>query len=84
MDKEPDRAAQAVPATLDQEMRLINEAIALVASGAAPRTTVAGLRLGDALLDAAQRVASDAGVRIVPLWRDDEAGVDLAVERIAP
>ena len=84
MDKGSDQAAQAVPATVDQEMRLINEAIALVASGAAPRTTVAGLRLGSQLLDSAERLARQAGVRVVPLWRDDEAGLDLAVERVSP
>ena len=82
MDRETDRTADVVPATLEHEMRLINEAIALVASGAATRrTVVAGLRLGDELLETAQRMADEAGVRLVPLWHADEHGIDIAVER---
>lgn len=83
MDNAGDRTSEVVPATLEHEMRLIQEAIALVASGGAPRVVVAGLRLGDELLHSARRVALEAGVRIVPLWRADEAGLDIAVERIA-
>ena len=62
-------------------MRLINEAIALVASGQTRRTVVAGLQLGYQLLPSAQRVADEAGVRLVPLWYADEHGVDIAIER---
>jgi hypothetical protein len=82
MENIADRAAEFVPATLEREMRLIHEAIMLVASGGAPRVVVAGLSLGIALLDPTRRMALEAGVRIVPLWRADEAGVDIAVERI--
>ena len=67
MERGTDRTADAVPATLEHEMRLINEAIALVASGRTRRTVVAGLQLGDQLLPSAQRVADEAGVRLVPL-----------------
>lgn len=82
MDHADDRTAEAVPATLEHELRLIEEAIAFVASGGAPRVVVASLRLGEALLGPAQRVAREAGVRILPLWRADEAGLDIAIERI--
>ena len=81
MERGTDRTADVVPATLEHEMRLINEAIALVASGRTRRTVVAGLQLGDQLLPSAQRVADEAGVRLVPLWHADEHGVDIAVER---
>ena len=82
MDHQGDRTDEFVPVILEHEVRLIHDAIALVASGRAPRATVAGLRLGDQLLPAAQRIAVRAGVRLVPLWRADEAGVDIAIERI--
>jgi len=81
MERGTDRTADVVPATLEYEMRLINEAIALVASGRTRRTVVAGLRLGDQLLPSEQRVADEAGVRLVPLWHADEHGVDIAVEQ---
>jgi hypothetical protein len=82
MNRPGDRTAEAVPGTIEREMRIILEAIALVASGGSPRTIVAGLRLGDELLHSARRVALEAGVRIVPQWRADEAGIDIMVERI--
>jgi hypothetical protein len=69
--------------TLEREMRLVREAIAVVADGVSPRVTVAGLRLGEQLLDPGRRLAAEAGVRLVPLWHADEAGVDIAIEREA-
>jgi hypothetical protein len=83
MEGGTDRTAKVVPATLEQEMRLINEAIALVASGRTHRTVVAGLQLGDALLEPARRIADEAGVQLVPLWYADEHGLDIAIERAA-
>ncbi len=77
-----DRSAQVVPATLDREMQLIREAIAMVALGGYPRVVIAGIHFGEALLLPGRRLAFDAGVRLVALWRADEAGVDLAVEQI--
>lgn len=82
MDDVEDQVAQVVPATLEREMRLIREAIAMVASGGAPRVVVAGINFGETLLDPARRLALEAGVRLVPLWRADEAGADVAIERI--
>jgi diphthamide synthase (EF-2-diphthine--ammonia ligase) len=81
MDRASDRTADAVPATVEHELRLINEAIAMVASGAAPRTVVAGLQLGDQLLETAQRMADQAGVRLTPLWHADEHGLDIEIDR---
>ena len=84
MDQAEDRSADVVPATLEHEMGLIREAMMLVATGGAPRAIVAGLRLGDALLRPARKMALEAGVRLVPLWAADERGVDIAIERLEP
>jgi diphthamide synthase (EF-2-diphthine--ammonia ligase) len=68
--------------TLEREAGLIQDAIAMVASGHSRRVVVGGIRFGDQLMESAQRMASEAGVRLVPLWTTDEAGVDIAIERI--
>ena len=81
MDNDTDRTASIVPETLEREMRLVREAIAFVSSGYTARVVVGGIRFGEALLPQAGRLALEAGVRIVPLWTSDEAGIDLAVER---
>jgi hypothetical protein len=70
----------AVERTVDQEIRLVADAIEMVARGASPRVTVAGLRLGEAVLEPAQLLAASAGVRLVPRWNGDESGVDITVE----
>src|SRR5262249_51089679 len=67
--------------TLDREMRIIRDAVLLVATGGAPRVVLAGLRLSDQLLEPARRYAASRGVRALPLWRADEEGLDIAVER---
>lgn len=82
MDDVQDHTAEVVEATLEQEMRLIREAIAMVASGGAPRVVLAGIRFGPSLLDSARRLALESGVRVTPLWTADETGADIAVERI--
>ncbi|HXG39772.1 MAG TPA: hypothetical protein VNJ28_02420 [Candidatus Limnocylindrales bacterium] len=82
MDDAEDRTAVAVPARLEQEMALIREAIATVAAGVAPRVVVSGIRFGELLLDPARRLARESGVRLVPLWGIDDAGTDVAVERV--
>ena len=64
-------------------MTIVREAIAMVAGGGAPRVTVAGLHFGEALLTTARCLAIKGGVRVVPLWLPDDAGADIAVERIA-
>jgi hypothetical protein len=81
-DTQSDRSADLVPEILEREMRLIREAIALVDSGGSPRVVLSNIQFGEALLDAAQRLAADTRVRVIPLWRSGE-GADLAVERVA-
>jgi hypothetical protein len=82
MDDVEDHVAEVVPATLEHEMALIREAIAMVALGGAPRIILAGINFGETLLDPARRLALEAGVRLVPLWRADERGADIAIEKI--
>jgi hypothetical protein len=81
VDKDIDRTAAVVPETIERELRLVREAIAFVSSGNAARVVVGGIRFGEALLPMAEQLAQDAGVRIVPLWTSDEAGIDIAIER---
>lgn len=82
MEHPVDRSAEVVPATLEHEIELIRDAIAMVAAGASPRVVVANIRFGETLLDLARSLALQAGVRLVPLWRTDESGADISVERI--
>jgi hypothetical protein len=82
MDQSSDESTARIGRTLEHEMSLVREAIAMVAGGASPRVTVAGLRFGEALLLPARGLAAEAGVRLVPLWMPDDAGADIAVERI--
>ncbi|HYL41588.1 MAG TPA: hypothetical protein VET90_09785 [Candidatus Binatus sp.] len=72
-------ANDVAPAVLERELQLVRDAIAMVAAGGSPRVTVAGIRFGDNILEQAHRWAVEAGVRIEPLWRTDESGVDIAV-----
>jgi hypothetical protein len=82
MDRSTDDSAAKTGRTLEIEMRLVRDAIAMVASGGSPRVILAGLRFGEALLASGRLLASEAGVRLVPLWMPDDAGADIAVERI--
>ena len=54
---------------------MAREAIAMVASGASPRIAVAGIRHGQQILDSAQKLALEAGVRVKRLPQPDETGV---------
>jgi hypothetical protein len=82
MDRSPDQSAIRVERTLEHEMSLVREAIAMVAGGTSRRVVVGGLRFGEALLVPARELATQAGVRLVPLWMPDDAGADIAFERI--
>jgi hypothetical protein len=77
-----EQSAEPVSTTIDRELRLVREAIAMVASGRSRRVVVGGLRLGEQILEPAGRMATDAGVRLVPLWTIDESNNAIAVERI--
>jgi hypothetical protein len=82
MDETTHLSMTPVSLTIDREMNLVREAIAMVATGGSPRVTVAGLHFGEELLPSARRLAAGAGVRIVPLWMLDDMGADITVERI--
>jgi hypothetical protein len=74
-------AADLETGMIERELEMVRSAVALVATGGSRRVTLAGLRYGPQLLDVAEQMARDAGVRLVPLWSGDESGVDLVVER---
>lgn len=76
--------SEVVARQLDGELRLVRGAILMVAVHGSPRVTVAGLRLGEALLDDARRLALESGVRVVPIRTGDDAGVDIRIEPIRP
>jgi hypothetical protein len=82
MEPSTDQSATHVRRTLECEMTLVREAIAMVASGGSRRVVVGGLRFGEALIVPARGLATEAGVRLVPLWMPDDAGADIAVEWI--
>jgi hypothetical protein len=72
----------ALKRQLDGELRLVHEAILLVAAHGAPRVLVAGLRLGAQILGPARRLADGAGVRLVPLWTADGERLDIRIEAV--
>jgi hypothetical protein len=82
MEHLTDRSAAHVGRTLEYEMTLVREAIAMVASGGSRRVTLGGLRFGEVLIPPARGLAAEAGVRLVPLWAPGDGGTDIAVEWI--
>ena len=82
MDEPVDESPAQVGRALEHELRLVREAIDLVAGGGSRRVVVGGLRFGQDLLVPARGLAATAGVRLVPLWMPDDAGADIAVEQI--
>jgi hypothetical protein len=82
MDQSADRSGTRVGRTLEYEMNLVREAIAMVSGGASRRVIVGGISFGETLLVRAQGLAEEAGVRLLPMWIPDRAGADIAVERI--
>lgn len=73
--------ASLVAATLDHELKIVDDAVNAVASGAFRSVTVAGLRFGEELLPRARALAGRHDLRIRPLFAADEHGADLIVER---
>lgn len=69
---------------LATEERLLEEAIALVASGRSRRVVVAGLPDSVLLLDVARRSADRAGVRVRPLPEIRHGILDVAIEAVPP
>jgi hypothetical protein len=82
MDRTRAARARSVALAEERELRMVREAIAMVALGASPRIVVAGIRHGDDILVAARRLALDAGVRVNRLSQREGPGADLAVEPI--
>jgi hypothetical protein len=73
---------RAVARQQERELRMAREAIALVASGAAPRVVIAGIRYGNEILDSARRLGLTSGVRVNPLRQPQRESADLVVEPI--
>lgn len=64
------------------EVQDVASAIALVASGAATRVTVAGLRFGEQVVARLGAEAASVGVRLEPVFWDDDAGCDVIARKI--
>ncbi len=73
----------AVEAEIDRELRLVDMAIALVRAGAAVRVTLANLRLGAAVLEAARARAGLYRLRVTADWTPGDSCCALVVDRAA-
>lgn len=82
MDRRQKPPSDPVSRTLEMELGIIHDAIAMVAGGGSPRVTVSSLRFGEQLIEPARIMALQAGVHIVPQWTADESGAAIVVERI--
>lgn len=82
-DRSEQLDAAILTARLDLELRLVADAVELVGHGASQRVTIAGIRFGDELLERARVMAARAGLRASGLYRTDESGSDLVIERPA-
>jgi hypothetical protein len=76
----PRRTAAAVKE--ERELRMVREAIAMVASGVSRRVVLANISRGEQILDAARRLGLESGVRVNRLSQREDRGADLAVEPI--
>ena len=81
MAQEKPRVTTEIQRTIDREAKLLTEAIYMVATGGAPSTTIAGLRLGEAAIAVVGPLAAEQGVVLEPLWNSDEGGIDVRVRR---
>ena len=75
------RFDNVVPDTIDQELELVREAIAMVASGNSPRVVLASLRFGEEILPRAQALAARSGLAATPQWSLDRHHHAIAIER---
>ena len=66
---------------LTSEVAEVESAISLVASGAASRITLSGLKFGEEVAKRFRADAQSKGVRLDPLPFPDDAGCDLIVRR---
>jgi hypothetical protein len=67
---------------LASEVAEVESAIALVASGAASRITLSGLKFGEQLSRRFHAEAQASGIKLEPLIWPEDAGCDLVVRRI--
>ena len=76
---QPDLDRRQTRRAIERELRLVEDAIALVASGAAPRVTVGGLAFGAQLLPRVAAMARQQLVVVQELWSpwSDECQVEV-------
>ena len=74
-----DDARPEVPAGLDDQQRLVAEAILFVSLGGSPRVTITGLRDGESILEASRALAATSGVRLIAVPVADKGGADVRV-----
>jgi hypothetical protein len=67
--------------SMEGELRLVRQAILMVSEYGTPRVVVAGLEHGSLILGDCERLATQAGVRLVPLPAARNGHLDFAVER---
>lgn len=79
--KEREPGSGDVRRTIDREVDLLMSAVNLVASGGAPSTLVAGLRLTASVIEIVQPLAAQRGVVVEPLWGPDETTTAVRVRR---
>jgi hypothetical protein len=69
-----------VAQTIDHELELIRSAVAMVASGKAPRVVVGSLRFGEQIMDQAQELAGRNGLQATAQWTLDKHQHAIAIE----
>jgi hypothetical protein len=75
----PGSETDLITAGLDDQQRLVAEAILLVSRGGSPRVTITGLRDGELILEASRALATASGVRLIAVPPADEGGADVRV-----
>jgi hypothetical protein len=84
MEPTPEAGEDVPTPQLEGELRLVREAILLVAANASPRVLVAGLWFGERIADACARMAGEAGVRLVPVRSAGSGRLGFSIERPLP
>lgn len=83
MDRSGDGTRDPALKALEQELDVVRGAIAMVASGGAPRVQLGSLRFASQLIEPARRMAAGTDVRVTPIWTTDEACTGMYIERAA-
>lgn len=81
MEPTPQAGEDAHALQLEGELRLVREAILMVAANASPRVLVAGLCFGDRIAEPCARMAAEAGVRLVAVRAVGSGRLGFSVER---